>query len=84
MEAVTKVSDWKKLGLQLKVDSVKMSRLDRSGMDSKHCRKEVVQEWLNEDKSPSWEKLCRALKLMGETESVSMIKARYFSSQSEF
>ena len=77
MDVLTRVSDWEKLGQQLQVSPEKMCQLVQRGGDTEHCRKEVVQEWLREDKTASWEKLCMALEHMGNMESVQLIKERY-------
>ena len=79
---LSSISDWEELGHQLQVCPMKMSQLVQYGGDPEHCREEVVQEWLKEDKSASWEKLCRALERMGNVESVQFIKERYISNLS--
>ena len=64
-----------------------MARLAQCGGDTEHCREEMVQEWLKEDKTASWEKLCRALEHMGNELEVEIIEKQYLTppqSKSEF
>ena len=74
MEVVAGVSDWEELGRQLGVSPVKISQLVEDGGEAEHCREEMMLEWLKEDKTASWEKLSRALKLMGNEAEVQIIK----------
>ena len=78
VEVVAGVSDWEELGHQLGTSPVKISQLGEDGGDTEHCREEVVLKWLKEDKTASWEKLCRALELMGREAEVQIIKEQYF------
>ena len=78
MEFVGGVSDWEELGRQLGTSPVKITWLGEDGGDTEHCREEVVLEWLKEDKTASWEKLCRALEQMGREAEVQIIKEQYF------
>ena len=68
------MTDWKELGHQLGISPIKTSLLCG---DTEHCREKVVQEWLKEGKTASWEKLCTALEQMGREEEVQAIKERY-------
>ena len=78
VEVVAGVSDWEELGHQLGTSPVKIYQLGENGGDTEHCREEVVLEWLKEDKTASWEKLCRALEQMGMEAEVQIIKEQYF------
>ena len=74
MEVVAGVSDWKELGLQLGITSVKINQLMEDAGDTEHCREEMMLEWLKDDKTASWEKLSTALELMGNEAEVQIIK----------
>ena len=78
VEVVAGMSDWEELGHQLGTSPAKISQLEENGGDTEHCREEVVLEWLKEDKTASWEKLCRALEQMGREAEVQIIKEQYF------
>ena len=78
VEVVAGVSDWEELGRRLCINHVKISQLGEDGGDTEHCREEVVLEWLKEDKTASWQKLCRALEQMGREAEVQNIKEHYY------
>ena len=77
VEVVGGVSDWEELGRQLGISPGKITQLVEDGGDTELCREEVVQEWLREDPTASWEKLCEALDWMGNEAEVQIIQEQY-------
>ena len=54
--------DWKSLGIELDIDSTKLSEIERNCRGTVgDCRMSMVELWLNSDTSASWNNLATAL-----------------------
>ena len=84
MKVVAGVSNWEELGRRLRISPVKITQLVEDGGDTEHCREEVVLEWLKEDSTASWEKLCEVLERMGRKDEVRIINEQYLQAQGSF
>ena len=82
VEVLANVLDWKQLGHLLKISPGKIHQFEERGGETGCCREEVVLEWLKEDRTASWEKLCSALEEMGNMTEVQVIKEQYICTQS--
>jgi len=62
VKSLRAVIDWEELGIQLEIEYYELEkiRIDRRNIDP--CKREMVRWWLKHGISPSWQKLCDALK----------------------
>ena len=63
---VLKSVDWHQLGTQLKVPDHKLRTIDGDYNKSERKLNETLQYWLKNDDESSWEKICEALKRIGD------------------
>ena len=61
-----KITDWKNLGLYLKVPAEKLETIEQNRGDVKHCKYEVLNYWINNEPTASWETLADTIESMGE------------------
>ena len=57
--------NWHKLGLQLKIPSDKLDKIDEDHRLCDRKLSEVLLYWLRNEHNPSWDKICDVLQRMG-------------------
>ena len=63
LNALKEVVDWKLLGIQLDISASKIKEIDVNNREKvADCRYDLVQFWLESDRSCSWKKLITALR----------------------
>ena len=79
IELYPKVADkWEDIGIMLKIDSGKLDALKTTeNRTSQACLREMLKIWLKLD--PSWITIIDALKILGEKELASHLRATYCS-----
>ena len=84
MAAVSNVSDWHALGIQLDLKMSQLKDIDvtyhKEGL--KRIKAEMFSAWLNSSPSASWTDLIKALKAVGEDKVASQIEASSCSGKS--
>ena len=80
MAAVSDVSDWHALGVQLDLEMSQLKDIDvtyhKEGL--KRIKAEMFSAWLNSSPSATWADLIEALKAIGEDKVASQMKASCF------
>ena len=77
------ITDLKPLGHQLDLDPVKLNELQQGGRSPEQHAEELLVLWQQKDGDPSWEKLARALKRMGEHELARRIGEKHVHNHSD-
>ena len=78
LNALKDVVEWKSLGVQLNVSGPKIDEIDINNRGQvAHCRRALVQYWLDSDVSRSWKKLIDALKSIHKSVSAEEIIRTY-------
>ncbi len=62
LEATWRVSaDWYTLGLSLGIDKDQLDIIETDANGCKVCREKTLTHWVNNDDSPTWQKIVNAL-----------------------
>ena len=77
------ITDLKPLGHELDLDPAKLNELQQGGGGPEQHAEELLVLWQQKDGDPSWEKLARALKRMGEHEMSRKIVEKHVHNHSD-
>ena len=76
--ALKSVSDWHSLGVQLNLKSHQLYTIDKNYHgDDERCKTEMLNSWLNNSTTPSWEAIVEALGLMEHGRVADEIQRKY-------
>ena len=57
--------NWHQLGIQLQLPPDKLDKIEEDYPSAERRLSEVLQYWLDDEKNPSWDKVCEALRRIG-------------------
>lgn len=69
-------SRWRTIGCHLEVRCLQTIAKNHAG-DDERCLKEVLEDWLNNGKVPTWNALCNALEAPGLFTEAKQIREKY-------
>ena len=79
------VENWYRLGVTLGLQGHQLREIERDYRgDNYRCKNEMLDLWLRNTSSPTWEAIARALDLMQEQVLADDIRSRYCSSSTPF
>ena len=75
LNALTEVSEWHSLGIQLDILPHKLKELEEYPPHQRKCH--MIEKWLENDPNQSWEKLLKGLKNIGHNHVAQQIRLQY-------
>ena len=77
LEELKEITDWRMLGAYLDVPKHVLDRINKEQSSVEHCKLEMLQHWLDNTMTASWNDIARALEQINQLKIAARLKLKY-------